>query len=249
MGNDDTMINIKASLFDSTTDDTTVVCDLLRASTTITVALHNFACVIPVNTADEAFEIKDSLDSVTLAGEDDLNNIPGFDLSNSPTGILKIKDKDVLVLKTSNGTKVLEGIKQRDPDIKVLVGTSINAKSVAAKALELCDHEIELIMAGRRHIFNIEDAIGVGLIMEEIKKQAKDQNISIHMEESAKAVYLLAEDHKRAVDLIRHSDASVRLNKRDFHDDLILASRINICSNVGIYDNKEIYNINNKWEE
>lgn len=103
------MINIKASLFDSTTDDTTVVCDLLRASTTITVALHNFACVIPVNTADEAFEIKDSLDSVTLAGEDDLNNIPGFDLSNSPTGILKIKDKDVLVLKTSNGTKVLEG--------------------------------------------------------------------------------------------------------------------------------------------
>lgn len=243
------MINIKTSLFDSTTDDTTVVCDLLRASTTITVALSNFACVIPVNTAEEAFEIKDSLNSVILAGEDNLNNIPGFDLSNSPCGILKIKDYDVLVLKTSNGTKVLEGIKARNEDIKVLIGTSINAHAVAQKALELADHEIELIMAGRRHIFNIEDAIGTGIIIGEIKNIAKERGIEIHLEESALANYLLAEDHKRDVELICHSDASKRLNKRNFHDDLILASHINICENVGLYDNKEIININRPWEE
>ena len=39
-------MKIKVSLFDSTTDDLTIVIDLLRASTTIIVALNNFNKVI-----------------------------------------------------------------------------------------------------------------------------------------------------------------------------------------------------------
>ena len=86
---------------------------------------------------------------------------------------------DIFVINTTNGTKVLEKIKNRNEKIKVLVGASINARKLAMKSLEMADHEIELIMAGRHEKFNIEDCVGAGLIVNEIIKIAHERNIEI----------------------------------------------------------------------
>ena len=67
-----------------------------------------------------------------------------FDVSNSPVQISNYAG-DTLILKTTNGTKVLENIKQRNSEVNILVGASINAKTVAQKALDIADNEIDII--------------------------------------------------------------------------------------------------------
>ena len=197
-------MKIKVSLFNSTTKDLTIVIDLLRASTTIIVALNNFNKVIPVNNDDDAFKIKEKFPDAILAGERDLNSIEGYDITNSPE-IIKNYHGDIFVINTTNGTKVIENIKERDENITVLVGAGINARALAIKSLELAKNEIELIMAGRHESFNIEDAVGAGLIVDELINVAEEKGIEIELDESAIAAQVLAEDKIKARKLIGDS--------------------------------------------
>lgn len=231
-------MNIKVNIFNSETNDLAIVIDLLRASTTITVALNTFEKVIPVNNTKKALQIKEK-EKAILAGEENLHQIEGFDLSNSPTGIQKYQ-ANTLVLKTTNGTKVLENIKNRNKNITVLVGTAINAEAVAKKALEKATDEIELIIAGLHEKFTIEDAIGAGLIVEEIIKIAKEQNIPITLEETALATKILAENHTQAQKLIQTSQSAKRLTKKRFTKDIQLCKQINKTNTVPIYENGQI---------
>jgi 2-phosphosulfolactate phosphatase len=66
---------------------TVFVVDVLRASTTIAVALANGARgVIPVASIEEAMKLSQTLErrEVLLAGERNATRIAGFDLGNSP---------------------------------------------------------------------------------------------------------------------------------------------------------------------
>lgn len=233
---------IKTALFNSTTDDLTVVIDLLRASTTICVALNNFKKVIPVNNDELAFKIKEEHPDAILAGEKDLNTIEGYDITNSPETIREYEG-DIFVINTTNGTKVLENIKNRNENIKVLVGAGINARALAEKSLEMADNEIELIMAGRHETFNIEDAVGAGLIVNEIIEVAREKNIEIELEESALAVKILAEDKERSRELIAASWGAKRLSKIGLKGDVEICREINTLDIVGLYENGEITKI------
>jgi 2-phosphosulfolactate phosphatase len=91
-----------------------LVIDVLRASTTVAVALANGArAVIPFESSDEViarakqFERED----VLLAGERRMKAIPGFDLGNSPREYTReaVEGKTVL-LTTTNGTVALANI-------------------------------------------------------------------------------------------------------------------------------------------
>lgn len=233
---------IKTSLFNSTTDDLTIVIDLLRASTTITVALNNFNKVIPVNNNERAFKIKEEHPDAILAGEKNLETIEGYDITNSPE-IIQQYTGDIFVINTTNGTKVIENIKKRDENIKVLIGAAINARALAEKSLNLADNEIELIMAGRHETFNIEDAIGAGLIVNEIIEVAEEKGITIELDESALAVKILAEDKQRAIDLIRTSMAAGRLSNIGLMGDVEICQQLNTINAVGLYENGEITKI------
>lgn len=235
-------MKVKTSLFNSTTDDLTIVIDLLRASTTIVVALNNFNKVIPVNNDEKAFKIKETHPDAILAGEKDLNTIEGYDITNSPEIIQNYKG-DIFVINTTNGTKVIENIKDRDEGIKVLIGAGINARALAIKSLEMADNEIELIMAGRHETFNIEDAVGAGLIVKEIIKVAKEKNIDIELDESALAVKILAEDTQRAIDLIGNSCGATKLGKIGLNGDVEICQQLNTIDIVGLYENGEITKI------
>lgn len=67
----------------STSDDVSIMVDVLRASTTITLALNNFKKIIPCFTPEEAFELKDKYGGI-IAGERQGEMIEGFDIGNSP---------------------------------------------------------------------------------------------------------------------------------------------------------------------
>lgn len=235
-------MKIKTSLFNSTTDDLTIVIDLLRASTTIIVALNNFNKVIPVNNDEKAFKIKEKHPDAILGGEKNLKTIEGYDITNSPE-IIQNYHGDIFVINTTNGTEVLEKIEKRDKNITVLVGAGINAKAIASKSLEMADHEIELIMAGRHQSFNIEDAVGAGLIVDEMINVAQEKGIEIELDESALAAKLLAEDKVKAKELISNSMAAGRLVDIGLKGDVELCQQLNTIDTVGLYENGAIRKI------
>ena len=88
-----------------------VIVDVLRASTTVATALGNGAkTVIPLLGADEVITRSKefSRSSVTLAGEQNMHPIAGFDLGNSPREFTNsaVEGKTILIT-TTNGTRAL----------------------------------------------------------------------------------------------------------------------------------------------
>ena len=70
---------------------------------------------------------------------------------------------------------------------KILIGSFINAKAVAKKAMEIADNHIEIVMAGVEGNFAIEDFLGAG----EIIGNLTDCNL----DEMALAAYMSACNH------------------------------------------------------
>ena len=141
-------MQVTLSFEKSLSRDVAVMVDVLRASTTITVALDNFNQIIAVKDKEKAIELAGKHQAV-LAGEREGAKIEGFDTGNSPVEIKNFSGK-CLVLTTSNGTRILEGM-----NAKALIGSFINAKAVAKAASEIADNHIEIVMAGvKRKICN-----------------------------------------------------------------------------------------------
>jgi 2-phosphosulfolactate phosphatase len=116
-----------------------LVIDVLRASTTVAVALANGAkAVIPFESSDEVVARAKQFerDDVLLAGERRMHAIPGFDLGNSPReySAEAVEGKTVL-LTTTNGTVALAGIQgARD----VVVASYVNYSAVRAGGCGMC---------------------------------------------------------------------------------------------------------------
>jgi len=111
-----------------------VVIDVLRATTTLTVALANGAArVVPVAGIEPAFAWKARDPGVLLCGERDGFKVPGFDLGNSPAeyGQAAVAGR-TLVFASTNGSRAMlacAGCGVR------LLGAFVNASAVVA-ALE-----------------------------------------------------------------------------------------------------------------
>ena len=138
---------------------TAVVIDVLRATTTLTVALANGAArVIPVAGLEPAFAWKAREPAVLLCGERDGLKIPGFDLGNSPAeyGAEAVAGR-TLVFASTNGSRAMlacAGCGVR------LLGAFVNASAVVA-ALEGRAF-VRLVCAGKQGSFALEDAACAG---------------------------------------------------------------------------------------
>ena len=225
-------MKINVTLYNSDTDDVAIIIDLLRASTTIVLALNTFEEVIPVISEEKAFELKHNSQAI-LAGEKNAEKIENFDITNSPYLINEYSSK-ILVLKTTNGTKVINNVKQ-DKNTKILIGTSINAKAVAQKALDLASNEINLIMAGRKQKFTMEDCVGAGIIIKELIKIAEKENIPLELSESAQVAHMIANNDETSKYLIESSESATRLKELGALEDLEICKSINITENVPCY--------------
>lgn len=224
-------MKVTLSFEESISSDISIMVDVLRASTTITLALNNFKRVVPCFSPDEAFNLKDELGGV-LAGERDGAKIEGFDIGNTPWGIKDLKTpQDTLILTTSNGTRILENMTS-----KVLVGCMINAKAVALKSTELaCDH-IDVVMAGVKGDFAIEDFLASGEILYWISKNLDDSELS----EYAKAAILASRDYESVKEAFFNSRSGKRLIELNYKYDVELCCLRNISNNVAIYNNNEL---------
>jgi 2-phosphosulfolactate phosphatase len=224
-------MKVTLSFEESSSSDVSIMVDALRASTTITLAFNNFKRVIPCFTPEEALDLKEKVGGV-LAGERSGKQIEGFEIGNSPSVIKDFKtSEDTLILTTTNGTRILENM-----DSKVLVGSMVNAEAVGQKSVKLAGEHIDVVMAGVRGEFAIEDFLAAGEILYWINKNLDDCELS----EYAKAAILATRDYEMVMEAFLNSRTARRLIELNYREDVELSVMRNISGNVAIYRNNEL---------
>jgi 2-phosphosulfolactate phosphatase len=150
---------------------TTIVVDVLRATSTIVQALDvGYERVYCCAEVDEAFALRDELGDAVLAGERGGNALPGFDFGNSPLEFLRPR-AEAVVLTTTNGTRAI--VQAAANCNVVLVGSLLNLEAVAAAARTLGD-DVEVVCAGFRGGYNEDDAYCAGRIVALVGGEATD---------------------------------------------------------------------------
>ena len=143
------------------------VIDVIRATTTITMALHHgCAGVIPVRTLSEARAIARRLGGgILLAGERGADKAAGFELGNSPAeyGRERVKGR-VVVLTTTNGTRAF----QAATGTQAIIACSFLNVAAAARWLTGTGLDILIVCAGRHGRFCLEDAVGSGMLIDRL---------------------------------------------------------------------------------
>lgn len=243
-------MKINLTLEKSKGNDLAIMVDALRASTTITVALDNFDEIIPVKTIENARKIAKTTDNAVLAGECSGAKIEDFDFGNSPVDIQNATGNR-LVLTTSNGTRIMEDMKLNMNNI--LIGSFINAKSVAESAMGLSNDSIDVVMAGVQGRFAIEDFLASGEILYWINKEiSQEMNLSFNSEvklsEFAKSAILTRSNWNEASEAVLNSRSSKRLYDLGLGADVNFCLKRNISNNVAIYD-KGVLKLFNKRNE
>ena len=224
-------MKITLSFEETISGDVSIMVDALRASTSITVALNNFKKIIPCFTPEEALELQEKIGGV-VAGERNGKQIEGFDIGNTPVGIMNYEsDEDTLILTTTNGTRILESMNS-----KVLVGSLVNAKSVAKASCRLANDHIDVVMAGVKGKFAIEDYLAAGEILYQICESLDEYKLS----EYAKTAIMASRDYDALTEAFMNSRTAKRLIELDNLKDVEFSCQKNITENVAIFKNNEL---------
>lgn len=139
-----------------------VIIDVLRATTTLTVALsHGARAVVPLATAQAALAFRGSRSDVLACGEREGRIVPGFDLGNSPFEYTAERvDGRTLAFASTNGSLAL--LAARGARHRVL-GAFVNAAAVVERVCR--EREVTLVCAGKLGGFCLEDAACAGLLL------------------------------------------------------------------------------------
>lgn len=231
-------MKITLSFEKTTITDVSIMVDALRASSSIILGLNNFKEIIPCFTPEEAFELGEKYNAI-LAGEREGIKIKGFDIGNSPKAIETYKippeKKDTLILTTSNGTRILKDMKST-----VLVGSIVNAEAVGKKSVEIAENEIDVVMAGYKGNFALEDFLASGEIIYWIEKELTDNSIEFDISDFAKAAILASRDYENVKKAFYNCNSGRKLKKLNSKDDVTYCVQKNISDNVAIYKNGKL---------
>jgi 2-phosphosulfolactate phosphatase len=208
-------------------DKNVVVLDVLRASTTITVALNNGAReIIPVASIESAVKISGSLfGEVTLrGGERNGKTIEGFNLGNSPLEYTDaaVKGKSIIYCTTNGSVAMAKSRYAR----MLIVGSFLNLTAVVDFIREE-KKDFLFICAGRLNSignFSLEDAVCAGMM---IQKLMKDESLELNLSDSAKAAHALYKSFGRSVlKMLKTSEHGKYLIEIGFADDLKICAAV-----------------------
>jgi 2-phosphosulfolactate phosphatase len=141
--------------------ETAVVIDVLRATTTLTVALGNGARGLrEAVTPEEAREIRASEPEALLCGEREGLKIEGFDLGNSPAEYEPAVVRDrTLIFASTNGSLALRAARSAR---RRVLAAFVNLAAVVERLAG--DPRVAIVCAGKLGGFAIEDAACAGLL-------------------------------------------------------------------------------------
>ena len=153
---------------------TSVVIDVLRASTTITTALENGASnIVPCLAVEEARQLGADREGALLGGERGGKPLPGFDFGNSPAEYTADRVAGrTIVFTTTNGTKAMMRCMG---SARILIASLVNRAAVCEElAADDDSQQIDILCAGTNGEFSMEDALAAGAIVDGLLQRASD---------------------------------------------------------------------------
>ena len=216
------------------------VIDVLRASTSIAIALGNGARnVVPLESADEVITRAKQFDrgEVRLAGERRMLIVPGFDLGNSPREFTReaVEGKTVL-LTTTNGTAAMLGL-QGARDVVVASYVNLEAVSVLMRTAARAGTDLTIICAGREKLFSLEDAACAGRHVRTIPRRLA----RVELGDGAFAATLIDRKYGDRLDqLFADSEAGQALTEAGFGADLEACAAVDSCPVIPILQDRQI---------
>jgi 2-phosphosulfolactate phosphatase len=216
------------------------IIDVLRASTSIAVALANGArAVVPLHTSEEVVTRARTFarSEVRLAGEQKMLPIAGFDFGNSPREFTAeaVGGKTVLIC-TSNGSRAVTAV-QGARDVVVASYVNFTAVLMLVRAALRGGANVVLVCAGRNRQFALEDAACAGRYVHQVTKHLT----SVELNDAALAASLI--DRKYGDDLTRlfmDSAHGRALSAAGFADDLPVCAAVDSYAVVPIYHERQI---------
>jgi 2-phosphosulfolactate phosphatase len=203
---------------------TTVIIDVLRATSTIVSALNNGAKeIIPVASVEFAVKVSGGMFGglTLLGGERNTKKIEGFALGNSPLEYSSrlVKGKSIILF-TTNGTKAVVKAKFS----KNLYICSFLNLSAVADHINSMDTDIEILCAGRNNSFSLEDTVCAGKLISEILKNKKDLELS----DTAQASIVLNKSFgKNLFKMLCETEHGKLLLENGFEEDIKFCSKLN----------------------
>lgn len=151
---------------------TCVVFDVLRATSTMAIALSNGAeAIVPVGSIAQAVRLRQRQPAVLLAGERDGVRIPAslsggidFDLGNSPREFTRNKVRaKTIVMTTTNGTRALRACAAAR---RVLICSFLNLRATGEFLANEGPSPLLLVCSGTAEESSYEDVLGAGALSE-----------------------------------------------------------------------------------
>jgi 2-phosphosulfolactate phosphatase len=196
--------------------DTAVVIDVLRATSTITMALASgYERVLVAGSIEEATTLR--ADGRVLAGEVRCARAPGFDLGNSPEEALEPRGSE-LVLATTNGAPAIVG--SAEVAGEVLAASMLNLAAVAA---QIADGDVLIVCAGTDGSVSIEDVYLAGRLSALLEGPRTD---AAHVAEAVAAAY------PTALAALEASAGAVGLRREGLESDIAYCAQESIVDVV-----------------
>lgn len=214
------------------TGKTTVVIDVLRATSTIVSALGNGAReIIPVNTVEFAMKVSGTSfgGQTLLAGERNSVKIDGFAMGNSP---LEFKPEIIsgksIILYTTNGSKAI--VKSKFSE-NLFVASFNNLTAIARHLLNLGEDTV-IVCSGMNGMFCMEDSVCAGMLLDEMIQSHQ----SLELTDSGKACLVLYENVKDDIHaMLKKTEHGRLLEEKGFSEDLLHCAKVGISDVVPVY--------------
>jgi 2-phosphosulfolactate phosphatase len=196
---------------------TAVVVDVLRATSTITLALASgYERVLVAGTIDEAKALRTP--ERTLAGEVGCARAPGFDLGNSPEETREPRGAE-LVLATTNGAPAIVAAAASSDE--VLVASLLNLEAVLAQLDGRAD--ILLVCAGTDGAVSMEDVYLAGRLSAQLAGKRSD---------AARIAEAVAAAYPNPVDALEASAGAVGLHREGLESDIAFCAQESVIATV-----------------
>ena len=144
-----------------------MVIDVLRATTTLTVALgHGARRVHPVATPEAARAAREALPGALLCGEREGLRIEGFDLGNSPFEypVTRVAGRTLIFASTNGSLAMLAAAACRRRTLAAFVNLGAVVERLAG------ERAVVIVCAGKLGRFALEDAACAGLLCERLAR-------------------------------------------------------------------------------
>ncbi len=215
------------------TGKTTVVIDILRATSVIVTALGNGAReIIPVNTVDFAMKVSGNAfgGQTLLGGERNTKKIEGFALGNSPIeyNTETVKGKSI-ILYTTNGSKAIVRAKFSE---NLFICSFGNLNAIAEHLVKL-NKDVVIVCSGTNGMFNLEDTICAGKLITEMLKL----NEEIELTDASNASVTLNKSFGKSLNkMLSQTEHGKLLIENGFSEDIKICAKLNTHDIIPYYD-------------